>query len=105
MAQYQLYLDSKAVVGKNAFSIWLKDASIKFDNDAAVSYLNEDDIKAELTIQLTMDSGEWYRYIIPAVEKEWTNYTLAFDDLMVRDEETDEVLHNKRTHHSHRFRL
>ena len=94
MAQYQLYLDSKAVVGKNAFSIWLKDASIKFDNDAAVSYLNEDDIKAELTIQLTMDSGEWYRYIIPAVEKEWTNYTLAFDDLMVRDEETDEVLHN-----------
>ena len=93
MAQYQLYLDSSAVVGKNAFSLWLKDASVKFAGDAEVAYLNEDDIKAEMTIQLTMDSGEWYRYIIDGVEKEWTNYTLAFDDMMVKDE-SGTVTHN-----------
>ena len=93
MAQYQLYLDSSAVVGKNAFSIWLKDASIKFAGDPEVSYLDEKDIKAEMTIQLTMDSGEWYRYIIDGVEKEWTNYTLAFDDMMVKNEQ-GEVTHN-----------
>ena len=93
MAQYQLYLDSTAVVGKNAFSLWLKDNSIKFAGDAAVEYLDENDIKAEMTIQLTMDSGEWYRYIIDGVEKEWTNYTLAFDDMMVKDEKGN-ITHN-----------
>ena len=84
MAVYQLYMDSKACVGKNAFSIWLKDASVKFP-DAAVSYLDENDIAAELTIQLTMDSGEWYRYIIKKVEKEWNNYTIAFSDFFLEN--------------------
>ena len=94
MAQYQIYLNTEAVEDKNAFSLWLKDASVKFDGNPAVDYLDEQDIKAELTIQLTLDSGEWYRYIIPAVNKEWTNYTLAFDDLMIKDEESGEVIHN-----------
>ena len=94
MAQYQLYLDTNLVTEKNAFSLWLKDASAKFAGDAEVAYLDEDNIKAEMTIQLTMDSGEWYRYIIDGVEKEWTNYTLAFDDMMVKDEETGDVIHN-----------
>ena len=93
MAQYQLYLDTSAVENRNAFSLWLKDASIKFTGDPAVEYLNEDDIKAEMTIQLTMDSGEWYRYIIPEVNKEWTNYTLAFDDMMEKDDEGN-ITHN-----------
>ena len=46
-----------------------------------------------MTIQLTMDSGEWYRYIINGVEKEWTNYTLSFDDMMVKDEQGN-ITHN-----------
>lgn len=78
-AVYQLYMDTSAVVGKNAFSIWLKDASVKFD-DPAVAYIPEEDVAAEFTIQLTMDSGEWYRYTIDKVKKEWNNYTIAFSD-------------------------
>ncbi len=85
MAVYQLYMDSSAVKNKNAFQIWLKDASVKFD-DPAVAYLDENDIAAELTIQLTMDSGEWYRYVIPKVKKEWHNYTIKFSDFELNNE-------------------
>ena len=85
MATYQLYMDTTAVQGKNAFSIWLKDASVKFD-DPAVSYISEKDIAAEMTIQLTMDSGEWYRYVIDKVEKEWHKYTIAFSDFTLNNE-------------------
>ena len=93
MATYQIYLDTKNVdPNLNAFSIWLKDASVKFD-DPAVAYLDEKDIAAEMTIQLTMDTGEWYRYIIPEVGKEWQQYILAFDDMMVKDE-AGNVTHN-----------
>ena len=79
MATYQLYLDSSAVLGKNAFSIWLKDATPKSDNPL-MAYLNEEDVAAEMTIQLTMDSGEWYRVVIDKVAKEWHKYTFSFDD-------------------------
>ena len=78
-AVYQIYLDSSLAIGKSAFSIWLKDASVKFD-DPAVAYIDENDIAAEMTIQLTMDSGEWYRYTIDKVAKEWNKYTIAFTD-------------------------
>ena len=84
MATYQLYMNTKAVKDKNAFSIWLKDASVKFD-DPAVSYLDDKDVTAEMTIQLTMDSGEWYRYVIDKVEKEWHNYTILFDDFTLNN--------------------
>ena len=92
MATYQLYMDASAATDKNAFSIWLKDASVK-PEDGAVAYLKDDEIAAEMTIQLTMDSGEWYRYIIPSVGKEWQKYTLAFNDVMVKDEEGN-ITHN-----------
>ena len=78
-AVYQLYMDTTAVKNMNAFSVWLKDASVKFD-DAAVAYIPDEDIAAEMTIQLTMDSGEWYRYTIDKVKKEWHNYTIKFTD-------------------------
>ena len=78
-AVYQLYLDSTAVKNMNAFSLWLKDASVKFD-DPVVEYLKDEDIAAEMTIQLTMDTGEWYRYTIDKVKKEWNKYTISFDD-------------------------
>ena len=92
MATYQLYMDSSAATDKNAFSIWLKDASVK-PEDTAVAYLKDDEICAEMTIQLTMDSGEWYRYIISGVKKEWNKYTLSFNDLMEKDEDGN-VTHN-----------
>ena len=78
-AIYQLYMDTTNAGGKNAFSIWLKDASVKAE-DAAVAYLKEEDVTAEMTIQLTMDTGEWYRYTIDKVAKEWSNYTIMFSD-------------------------
>ena len=88
MATYQIYLDTKNVdPNLNAFSIWLKDASVKFD-DPAVAYLDEKDIAAEMTIQLTMDTGEWYRYVIDKVEKEWHKYTIKFDDFILNNGDT-----------------
>jgi hypothetical protein len=87
MAVYQIYLDSKAATNKNALSLWLKDASVKFD-DPAVAYINEEDIAAEMTIQLTMDTGEWYRYVIDKVEKEWHKYTIKFDDFTLNNGDT-----------------
>ena len=79
MATYQLFMDASGAPGKTAFSIWLKDATPKSE-DAAVSYLDANDIAAEMTIQLTMDTGEWYRYVIDKVDKEWHKYTIAFSD-------------------------
>ena len=84
MATYQLYMDTSAVVGKNAFSIWIKDASPKSDA-GPVSYLKEEDVAAEMTIQLTMDTGEWYRYVIPKLKKEWSKYTIAFSDFTLNN--------------------
>ena len=86
MATYQVYMNSEAAVDKNAFSIWLKDDSVLFD-DPAVAYL-KDKVAAEMTIQLTMDSGEWYRYVIPSVAKDWTNYTIAFKDFTLFNEKS-----------------
>ena len=84
MAVYQLNMNSSAAVGKNALSLWLKDASVKFD-DPAVAYLDDNDVASELTIQLTMDSGEWYRYVINKVGKEWNNYTILFSDFTLNN--------------------
>ena len=84
MATYQLYMDSSAAVGKNALSLWIKDASNRPD-DPAISYLTDDQIAGEMTIQLTMDSGEWYRYIIPQMKKEWHNYTISFSDFFLQN--------------------
>jgi len=86
-AQYQLYIDASEVENKNAFSIWLRDASPKSE-DAAVSYLNEKDVAAEMTIQLTMDSGEWYRYVIDKVDKDWKKYTIPFEKFFLFNEDS-----------------
>ena len=85
MATYQLYMDTSAVHDKTAFSIWLKDATPRPD-DSRFAYLDQKDIAAELTIQLTLDTGEWYRYIIQKVEKEWSEYTIAFTDFFLENE-------------------
>lgn len=84
MATYQLYMNTSAVVGKNAFSIWLKDNTPK-SPDPMFAYLDPNDVAAEMTIQLTMDSGEWYRYVIDKVAKEWTSYTISFDDFVLNN--------------------
>ena len=86
MAVYQLYMDTKNVNENfNAFQIWLKDNTPK-SQDPAVTYLDPNDIAAEMTIQLTMDSGEWYRYVIDKVEKEWNVYTIKFEDFTLINE-------------------
>ena len=85
MAVYQTYMDTSVVVGKNAFSIWLKDATPK-DPGAQFSYLTNEDVAAEMTIQLTMDSGEWYRYVIDKVGKDWAKYTILFSEFTLDNE-------------------
>ena len=84
MATYQIYLDTKAVQDKNAFSIWLKDATPK-DPTPRYDYLDDKDVAAEMTIQLTLDTGEWYRYVIDKVAKEWSIYTIMFDDFILNN--------------------
>ena len=88
MAVYQLYMDTSAVVGKNALSLWLKDMSPTQDETKypGAAYLQYEDIAAEMTIQLTLDTGEWYRYIIPKLEKEWHNYTISFSDFELNNQ-------------------
>ena len=86
MATYQLYMDNSANVGKTAFSIWLKDNTPK--DPKADSSLDENNVTAEMTIQLTMDTDEWYRYVIDKVEKEWHNYTIAFSDFVLNNGES-----------------
>ena len=86
MAVYQLYMDTKSVnENLNAFSFWMKDDSKLFE-DPAVTYLGS--VSAELTIQLTMETGEYYRYIIPKLEKDWTNYTIKFSDFFLQNKES-----------------
>lgn len=91
MAVYQLYMDSKQCTDKNALQIWLKDASVRFNDN--FPHLKDEDIAAEMTIQLTMDSGEWYRYVIEHVKKEWNVYTISFNDFTCVNEDDliDEV--------------
>ena len=80
MAVYQLYLNTENVTGnKTAFSFWVKDNSSKFDK-SIYDDITDKDIGVELTIQLTMDSGEWYRKTIDHVARDWTKYTFAFTD-------------------------
>ena len=95
-AVYQAYLNTEAAKDKNAFSIWLKDATpnwdpVKFPNLVPA---------AELTIQLTLDSGEWYRYVIDEVSKDWSIYTIAFKDFHLnnkiskpKDLTSDHIIH------------
>lgn len=78
-AVYQIYLDTASVVDKYSLSLWLKDSANKSD-DSTLSYLSDEDVAAEMTIQLTLDTGEWYRYTISKIKKEWHNYIIAFKD-------------------------
>ena len=48
-------------------------------------YLDDKDVAAEMTIQLTLDTGEWYRYVIDKVAKEWSIYTIMFDDFILNN--------------------
>ncbi|MDY6276422.1 MAG: hypothetical protein SPL75_02955 [Bacilli bacterium] len=79
MATYQLYLNTDECVDKNAFKVSFKDASVKASN-AAVAYLDPEKVAADLTIQLTLDTGEWYRYHVECLKKEWHVYTICFSD-------------------------
>ena len=85
-AVYQLYMDTTNVEGKTALSLWLRDATPKSDVNT-FNYLADEEVAAEMTIQLTMDSGEWYRYIIDPVKKEWSKYTIAFSDFELFNED------------------
>ena len=79
MATYQLYMDASACVNQNAFQVWFKDGTQK-DPKPKYDHLPSDKVAPTVIIQLTMDSGEWYRYTIDCLLKEWNVYTISFDD-------------------------
>ena len=81
-AQYQIKLNSSAAVNKNAFRIWLNDATPR-DTRAEYSVLDPEKVAAEMTIQLEMSTGEKYRYTIECVKKEWHAYTIPFSSFTV----------------------
>ena len=84
MATYQLYMNTESCIDKNAFQVWFKDNSVK-PNDPVVAYLNDEDVAPVTTIQLTLDTGEWFRYVIDCLPKEWHSYTISFDDFVCVD--------------------
>lgn len=92
-ATYQVNLNSEAAVGKNAFQIYLRDGATipsGFANDPKIKKLRDhpEKVSADMTMQLTLDTGEKYRYNIPCVAKDWTNYTIAFDDFELVDKDS-----------------
>jgi hypothetical protein len=74
-AKYYLPLDVETE-GVDALSIWLKDGSIKNPN-TVFNYLDE--VSAECYIALTLDSGELYYYVIPAVARLWSEYVIPYE--------------------------
>lgn len=84
MATYSLFIDTTNSKNHNALSLWLKDASFKSDSPK-LSYLDE--VNARATIQLSLVSGEFYRYTIDKVLKDWNEYVISFNDFECVNEE------------------
>ena len=74
-AKYYLPLNVETE-GVDALSIWLKDGSVKNPN-TVFNYLGE--VSAECYIALTLDSGELYYYVIPAVARLWSEYVIPYE--------------------------
>ena len=78
MATYDTYLDVR-YNGGTAVKFWAKDASAKSDG-APLQYLSSSQIAAEMTIQLALLDGRWYRYDLGQLNRTWTEYIINFDD-------------------------
>ena len=87
-ACYGLQFDN-SVEGYNALSFWANDYSTKFDN-AAFNYLSS--VSAKMIITLYVESGEEYVYIIDALNRYWTNYTISFDDFILNSPKTVDTM-------------
>ena len=89
-AQYQVKLNTENATDKNAFQIYLRDAATipsQYANDPKIKKLRDhpENVSADMTMQFTLETGEKYRYNIPCVAKDWTNYTIAFKDFALVD--------------------
>lgn len=81
LAYYDLFFDASNVnEDMNAISFYLKDESILAENPY-LTYLKE--VSAEVTIQLSMQSGEFYQYSIKTAPKDWACYTVKFTDFRI----------------------
>ena len=78
MATYDTYLDV-SYEGADGISFWAKDASKKSD-DSSFSYLNSEDVAADMTIQIVLKDNRWYRYEIKKLPKLWTRYEIPFSE-------------------------
>ncbi len=71
---------STSVTDFSSVSLWLKDNSLKKEA-YGLTYL--DDVTADTIIQITLRTGEQYRYYFPSISKEWKSYTIAFSDFVL----------------------
>lgn len=69
--------------GFNAISFKANDTSVKFE-DAAFKYLT--DVAATCIVTAYTNEGAEYVYVIPALEKDWTQYTINFADFTLSTE-------------------
>lgn len=75
MATYSKFFNT-SVNTHNALSLWLKDGVVIPDN----AFADISKVSTEVTIQLSMVSGEYYQYHISALNKEWREYIISFSD-------------------------
>lgn len=77
-----------SVEGYDAVSFWAYDYSIK-NSEACFNYLG--DVSAKCIVSLFVNTGEEYMYVIDALDRHWTNYTIAFSDFSLVGEHFGDV--------------
>ena len=81
-AQYTLPM--KVNGSFKAFSIWMKDASMKWADD---KYSHLTYVSPKVNMYITLNSGEIYRYTIEVLDRIWYKYNIPFDSFELTNKE------------------
>ena len=81
MATYDIYTDVK-VEGLNAIKFWIKDRSSKSD-DGKFSSLTDDDVAPTFDVEISLNDGRTYRYVIDKAPRKWTEYIIPFTEFTI----------------------
>lgn len=73
----------------NALSLWIKDASVKYDPYGKYNHLTS--ISPEMKIVIDLVTKERYEYVIPSVDRYWYNYVIPFSSFTLGNE--DDLTH------------
>lgn len=83
-ALYYLPLDMQASTAFNAFSIWLKDTSIKSKDDRAIGIT---DYRPTVSIYIRLSTSEIYSYTINKLNRLWYKYDIPFSSFTITNED------------------